>query len=90
MQMSNRKSVRALVTSSLMLIGALSAAAAGATESKKADEAASCKEEMRRVAVWQQGGNPKFNNHPRFEERLVTVCDGKVVHKPEQRNASAR
>lgn len=48
----------------------------------------SCRQEVRRVAVWPQGGNPKFAQVARFENREVTVCDGKVVSQKPLRNAS--
>lgn len=77
------------VRSFWLLLGMLSVASANAADSAKSgNEGASCREETRRVAVWQQGGNPKFNQSPRFEERLVKVCDGKVVSQVPQRSAA--
>lgn len=49
-----------------------------------------CKQEMRRVTVWPQGGNPKNAQVGRVETREVTVCNGKVVsQKPELNAANA-
>jgi hypothetical protein len=92
MKTSNRKFTRIVVPASLMLLGALASVTASAADAAKAtsENGASCREETRRVAVWQQGGNPKFNQVPRFEMRAVKVCDGKVVSQPEQRSASNR
>jgi hypothetical protein len=92
MKTSNRMLTRIVVPASLMLMGALSSVAASAADTAKpgSENNASCRDETRRVAVWQQGGNPKFNQVPRFETRAVKVCDGKVVTQPEQRSASNR
>jgi hypothetical protein len=80
------KTSRITFSASLLILGVLGATCAGAAESAKSD--ASCHEETRRIAVWQQGGNPKFNQSPRFENRAVTVCDGKVVSQSSQRKTS--
>ena len=49
-----------------------------------------CRQEMRRVTVWPQGGNPKNAQVGRVETREVTVCNGKVVsQKPELNAANA-
>jgi hypothetical protein len=72
-------SPRALVAVSLALLGVLgglSACAALATQPSDANP--SCNREMRRIAVWPKG-SPKIAQSPRFEQREVTVCDGKVV-----------
>lgn len=84
-----RSRMRSASCASVLLLGLCAAAAAGAADGGKAEGASpSCHEETRRVAVWQQGGNPKFNQSPRFENRKVTVCDGKVVARPPKGDAS--
>ena len=45
-----------------------------------------CRQEVRRVAVWPHG--PKAAQTPRYENREVTVCNGKVVSQKSQRAAS--
>jgi hypothetical protein len=70
----------------LSMFGAISASAADAPT--PSETSASCREETRRVAVWQQGGSPKSNQSPRFEKRTVTVCNGKVMSPKPQKNAS--
>lgn len=63
-----------------LFVGAAPAVAADAGES-------TCRQEVRRVAVWPHG--PKAAQTPRYESREVTVCNGKVVSQKSQRNASA-
>lgn len=53
-------------------------ATTAAANASPANDAASCRQEIRRVAIWPHG-NPKAQQHARFEDREVTVCDGKVV-----------
>ena len=74
----------------VLIAGLLAATSAHASEGAKDGQPASCKEETRKVAVWNYAGNPKNKQSPRFEERLVTVCDGKVVKTSTERSASAR
>jgi hypothetical protein len=64
----------------------LSAVPIGASEAQST--ASACKQEIQRVAVWPKGGNPKAAQVARFENREVTVCNGKVVSQKPQRNAS--
>lgn len=45
-----------------------------------------CRQEVRRVAVWPHG--PKAAQVPRYENRELTVCNGKVVSQKTQRSAS--
>ena len=87
--MTDFRTVRTAAAASLLTLGLFAAAAAGASESAKASEPASCKEEVRKVAVWAYAANPKNKQSPRFEDRLVTVCDGKVVKTSNERAASA-
>lgn len=63
------------------LLGGFAAGAAHAEDSSKANP--SCRQEIKRVAVWPKG--PKAQRVARFEDREVTICDGKVVarRKPE-------
>lgn len=49
---------------------------------------ANCRQEIRRVAVWPRGGNPKFAQTARVENREVTVCDGKIVSQKPERSPS--
>ena len=77
-------SIGAAVAASILIASLSTAAADGA----RTDEAnASCRQETRRVAVWPTGGNPKSAQVARFENRTVTVCDGKVLSES-PRNAS--
>ena len=91
MNLSNRKaSSRAALPAGLLLIGLFGAASVSAADSADAaGSKASCGQETRKVAVWPQGGNPKNNQHARFEERVVMVCDGKVVSKPQPASREA-
>lgn len=58
------------MTAALLMAGpALAADKSGKTD-------ASCRQETKRVTVWQHG--PKASGAPRFENREVTVCDAKV------------
>jgi hypothetical protein len=63
-----------------LFVGAAPAVAADAGDT-------ACRQEVRRVAVWPHG--PKAAQTPRYENREVTVCNGKVVSQKSQRNASA-
>jgi hypothetical protein len=77
----SRVSSRTTLAASLMLLGAFAAFAAGAARAAdRSDANASCRQETKRVAVWPKG--PKAAQQaPRFENREVTVCDGKVVSR---------
>jgi hypothetical protein len=79
--------MKKIFATSLLIVGVWGAASAGAADTAKSD--ASCREETRRIAVWPQGGNPKFNQHARFENRNVTVCDGKVVSQSSQQRKTS-
>jgi hypothetical protein len=70
------KTIRSLsVTLALAgLFGVMSAGAAEASEGAKAN----CRQETKRVAVWPRTP-PKAPQMARFEDRLVTICDNKVV-----------
>lgn len=62
----------------LLLALTLSAAFAGAAQANDSGNKASCRQETKRVAVWPKG--PKSGQQAaRFENREVTICDGKVV-----------
>ncbi len=63
-----------------LFVGAAPAVAADASDT-------TCRQEVRRVAVWPHG--PKAAQTPRFENREVTVCNGKVVSQKSERSASA-
>lgn len=76
-----RNRIGALLAVSL---GVLGASAATAADADKPDGA--CRQEVQRVAVWPTG--PKAAQTPRYENREVTVCNGKVVsQKPAQNTA---
>jgi hypothetical protein len=64
------------------LLGGFAAGAAQADDTRKADP--SCRQEIKRVAVWPHG--PKGQRVARFEDREITICDGKVVarRKPQE------
>jgi len=75
------------IRKSLFVLAAL--VVAGPAVAAEADST-NCRQEMRPVAVWPQGGNPKNAQVARVETREVTVCNGKVVaQKPELNAANA-
>lgn len=90
MKARDRKtSARVVLPVGLLVLGLFGGAQAGVADEAKADEtSASCREETRRVALPPRGGNPKFHRPSRYEERLVTVCDGKIVSQAQHRDAS--
>lgn len=53
-------------------------AASAADVGKGRDANASCRQETKRVAVWPRTA-PKAPTMARFEDRQLTICDGKVV-----------
>ena len=57
------------ISLSLVLLSLFSAAAA----SQPGDSKSTCRQEMKRVAVWPHG-SPKAPQFARFEYREVTVC----------------
>lgn len=76
----NRVPSRTTLAASIALLGALAVFAAGAAQAADRDANASCRQQTKRVAVWPKG--PKAAQQaPRFEDREVTVCDGKVVSR---------
>lgn len=80
---------RIAFASGLLLTGLLSAVPASAADPAVSSEAgASCREEARRVPLFQQGGNPKLHPLPRYENRLVKICDGQIVSQTVQRHPS--
>jgi hypothetical protein len=89
MKTTDRKSpARVVLPVSLVLVGLFGGLAANAADGTQPGDAnASCHQETRRFAVWPKTGNPKFKQVASVEERVVTVCNGKVVSQPE-RNAS--
>ncbi|MEJ1962744.1 MAG: hypothetical protein WDO56_14845 [Gammaproteobacteria bacterium] len=48
-----------------------------------------CHQETRRVAAWPVGGNPKLQQIPRFETRMLTVCDHEKTMSKPLRSASS-
>lgn len=54
------------------------ASAAVADTNKAADANGACRQETKRVSVWPRTA-PKAPQMARFEERVLTICDGKVV-----------
>lgn len=71
---THRPSAAAVIPASLALIALFAAPLASASEAAKPG----CRQETRRVVIW-PSGSPKAVQMPRNEERVVTVCDGKVV-----------
>ena len=73
-----RVTSRSTLAANVALLGLFGALAAGAAQANdRSDASASCRQETKRVAVWPKG--PKSSRMARFEERDVTVCDGKVA-----------
>lgn len=78
MTLSNRKSLlRVALPAGLALVAFLATVPAGAKEAERTTNG--CSQEVRRIPVATQGGNPKLTPMPRYESRQVTVCEGKVV-----------
>jgi hypothetical protein len=71
------KTIRSSLVATLALAGVFSASMASA-EGESAKGA--CRQETKRVAVWPRT-SPKAPQMARFEERQVTVCDGKVASR---------
>lgn len=77
--------MRTTTLASLAVFGLFGGFAAGAAQADESSNAnASCRQETKRVAIWPKG--PKAQRVARFEDREVTICDGKVVssRKPEK------
>jgi hypothetical protein len=72
---SSRARVQVLSLATLGLLGTAGVSFADSSHASTAN--ASCTQETRRVAVWPV--SPKALQMARFEERAVTVCDGKVT-----------
>ncbi len=72
-----RAAASKVVTASVVMLG-LSVFAGGAAAATSAD-AAGCREETRKVAVWPK--SPRAQQIAKFEERTYKVCDGKVVSR---------
>lgn len=83
-----RISNRATKVTFAALLGLLVGFAGPAQANENSDANASCRQETRRVAVWPKG--PKAPKMARFEEREVTVCDGKVTARSPEAPASAK
>lgn len=63
----------------LAVASLFAASAAGAADTDKTKGAhSSCHQETKRVAVWPRTA-PKAPQMARFEQRELTICDGKVV-----------
>lgn len=76
----NRVSSRATLSASVALLGLFAGFTAGTAQANESNDAsASCRQETKRVAVWPKG--PKAQRVARFEDREVTVCDGKVASR---------
>jgi len=78
--MKTSTQLRKFIFSSFALAGLCAAASVGATDTNASSRDPSCRDEVRRVAIWPQG-NPKAQQIARFEHRSVTVCNGKVASK---------
>lgn len=74
----SRALTRPGLSASLTLMAVFGALATGAAQAND-NSNESCRQETKRVAVWPKG--PKGQNMARFEERQVTVCDGKIVSR---------
>ncbi|HEY0683235.1 MAG TPA: hypothetical protein VGD45_12960 [Steroidobacter sp.] len=71
-----RVPVRTALSASLAVLGLFGGSTAAVAQANDRSDA-SCRQETKRVAVWPKG--PKTSQMARFEEREVTVCDGKVT-----------
>lgn len=72
------KTIRSL-SATLALAGLFGAVGSGAAIANEAEATkANCRVETKRVAVWPRTA-PKAPQMARFEDRLVTICDNKVV-----------
>lgn len=76
-ELVNRIASRTTLAASLMLFAVSAGLSAGAAQADSNDKA-SCREETKRVAVWPKG--PK-GGQARFEDREVTICDGKIARR---------
>lgn len=70
-----------------LLIATFTAAAANAGERAGSDQTA-CRQEVWRVSVVQNGGNPKNLQLPRYQKRTVLVCDQEVFAEIQRRASS--
>lgn len=61
----------------LLVTGLFGALAVSAADTATGADA-SCRQETKRVAVWPRVP-PKAPQMARFEDRLLTICDGKIV-----------
>jgi hypothetical protein len=79
MNKPRRKASPRFILQASVALGLLAGFSAGvAAAAEPGDTGASCQQETRRVTVWPKG-SPKSGMLPRFEERVVSVCNGKVV-----------
>lgn len=70
------KTIRS-VSATLALAGLFSVVGTGAAVADETGKA-NCRTETKRVAVWPRTP-PKAPQMARFEDRVVTICDNKVV-----------
>jgi hypothetical protein len=70
------KTIRS-VSATLALAGLLSVVGTGAAIADDGDKA-NCRQETKRVAVWPRTA-PKAPQIARFEDRVVTICNNRVV-----------
>lgn len=85
---NTRISNRATRVTLAPLLGLLVGFAGSAQASENHAANASCRQETKRVAVWPKG--PKAPRVARFEEREVTVCDGKVTARSPEAPVNAK
>lgn len=80
-----RASLKTSAGAALLALAAV--AAAGVVHAEQGATAAACQQETRRVAVWPI--SPRAQQIARFEQREVTVCDGKVVSRKAAKREAA-
>jgi hypothetical protein len=68
----------------LLALGLFASVAANAAEGTTTGTSPMCHQETRKVAVWPVGGHlSKGQQVPRYESRMLTVCDHeKTISKP--------
>ncbi len=85
----SRRDTRVTFSARLALLGLFVAFAAGTAQANEGRDAnATCRQETKRVAVWPKG--PKAQKKARFEDREVTICDGKVTARSPESATNAK
>ena len=86
----NRKASSFAGLLALGLFGTFSVHAAEVSQPAADPPGPTCHQEIRRVAVWPVGGNPKIQQFPRFETRTLTACNHEKTMSKSARAASAQ